>query len=87
MIGFEDFVPRPTEAAGFLTAAKYESLRQTLDEANAWIEEHSVDVAHIETVVLPNIHAPYEEGSEDVSLHTSGCVLMVVVRSFFLKSR
>ena len=30
------------------------------------------DVLNVETVVLPNIWSPYEEGSADVALGTSG---------------
>jgi hypothetical protein len=72
MIAYQDFVPRPTTRASFLRAATYETLRASLLAANRWIGEHRVRVINIETVALPNIHASWEEGSEDTSLQTSG---------------
>ena len=57
MIGFQDFAP--------------EELRSALLRANRWTEEKRADAINNETVVLPNIHTPHEEGSEDTQLTTS----------------
>jgi len=72
VIAFEDFEPRVVEAGGFLSAPTYETVREALADANAWIEERGIRVINVETVVLPNVHAPHEEGTEDPSLRVSG---------------
>ena len=72
MIEFKDFVADELSSAGFFKQATHESLRTVLGEVNGWIKASEVDVINVETVVLPNIHSPHEEGSEDTSLHTKG---------------
>ena len=72
MIAYQDFVPRQLTRSGFLQAPSYETLRAALLAANRWIDEHQVRVLNVETVALPNIHAAWEEGSEDTALHASG---------------
>ena len=72
MIKFKDFVPEEMSEGGFFTAAKYEELNEALYRANEWILDQDIDVFNIETVVLPNMHDNYEEGSEDTDLRTSG---------------
>ena len=72
MYGFYDFVPVVKEKAGFFKMPLMEQLAEPLERANAWIKEHKVNVVNIETVVLPNIHSPHEEGSTDPCLVTSG---------------
>jgi len=65
MLGFYDFVPQQIGKNGLLQQPEMESLADTLARANQWIEEHSVTVMNVETVVLPNIHSRIEEGSTD----------------------
>ena len=71
-ISYRDFVPEMLNAGGFLRAAEYEPLERALRRANEWIERAGVEVLNVETVVLPNLDSPYEDGSEDPELHTSG---------------
>lgn len=72
MITFTDFVPEVKDKGGFFRMPVMEQLTESLKEANAWIAKYNVDVVNIETVVLPNIHSPGEQGSTDVQLRTSG---------------
>jgi hypothetical protein len=72
MMRYQDFVPQMTAPGGFLTPAEYESFDRALEAANAWIKENDLRVMNIETVVLPNIWSPQEQGSGDTSLRTSG---------------
>jgi hypothetical protein len=72
MIAYHDFVPRVTDRGGLFKQAQFDTLRDALHEANAWIGERHLKVLNVETVVLPNMHTSWEEGSEDASLRTSG---------------
>tara|TARA_B100000609_G_C17222235_1_gene441037 strand:- start:6258 stop:6524 length:267 start_codon:yes stop_codon:yes gene_type:complete len=67
---YKDFVPKEKESGLFTRS--FASLEETLEELNQWIWDRKVKVVNIETLVLPNIHAHYEEGREDTSLKTSG---------------
>ena len=69
---FQDFVPKVIQPGGFLRPAAYESFAECVAEAGAWIQRHGIDVINVETVVLPNIRNPGEEGPADVELHASG---------------
>ena len=68
MIEFKDFVPRMLGPAGFLGEPEFESLEDALVAANEWVESEDIEVISIETVVLPNLHNPFEEGSGDVNI-------------------
>ena len=72
MIRFRDFVPKMLAEPGLFKLGEYESLDAALDAANDWIQESSIRVINLETVVLPNIWSRWEEGSQDVALGTSG---------------
>ena len=72
MIQFADFVPVELEKAGFFQRSIREQLSDCLQRANDWIAENHITVVTIETVVLPNIYHPGEEGSTDTELYTSG---------------
>jgi hypothetical protein len=72
MLRYQDFLPKMTKPAAFLSPAEYESFDAALAAANLWIKENEIRVVTIETVVLPNIFSRYEEGSRDSSLGTSG---------------
>lgn len=71
-IRFIDFAPRQLEAPSFLVRAKYEDLGQALVRLNRWIEESEVEILNIETIVLPNMHRPREEGTHDVAILAAG---------------
>lgn len=68
MLRHRDFVPQMTASPGFLRPAEYESFEEALAGANAWLASAAVKLVSVETVVLPNIWSPFEEGSEDTSL-------------------
>ena len=71
MIAFKDFVPTASTTGGFFSQAQYERLEQTVRRANDWIKASQKKIVNVETVVLPNIHLPYEDGSTDPELRTS----------------
>ena len=72
MILFRDFAPKQLRPAGFLKAAEYQELHEALADANRWVEENAIEVVNVETVVLPSLHDPMEEGTTDPELHVSG---------------
>ncbi len=72
MIEFKDFVPKQISSGGFLTPAEYDSFSEAAGAAARWAEAKGVRVINIETVVLPNMHHPHEEGSGDAALRTRG---------------
>lgn len=72
MLHYKDFVPKEISASGFLRAGEYESFDDAVAAANEWLAESRVKLIKIETVVLPNIHSRWEEGSSDASIRTSG---------------
>ena len=72
MIKCKDFVPKIITKGGFFTTAKAQEFQSCLDHANKWISENKIQPINIETVVLPNIHDPLEEGSMDTNLDTLG---------------
>ena len=72
MLQYKDFVPKMLAEPGLFKLGEYETLAEALEEANRWIEQSSVQVINVETVVLPNIWTRWEEGTEDVALGTSG---------------
>jgi hypothetical protein len=55
-----------------LKQPEFESFDRAVAEANAWIESDQVDVVNIETIVLPNLWSPYEEGTGDANIVTRG---------------
>ena len=72
MIAFQDFIPQQLQPPGFLTAAKYEPLESAVKTANQWIHQYGVKVLNVETVVLPNMNNPGEEGTGDAQVRVSG---------------
>jgi hypothetical protein len=72
MFDFKDFVPREFSAPGFLQRGEYGTLDDAAVAAARWAESKGVRIINVETVVLPNLHSSYEEGSTDAALATSG---------------
>jgi hypothetical protein len=73
MIGYRDFVPRQIRAPRFgfghdAMQGEYEHFDAAVGAANHWISESDARIINVETVVLPNVWSPYEEGSEDAAL-------------------
>ena len=72
MVKCKDFVPKVVIPGGFFSSHKLEEFNNCLNKANQWIEEEKIDLINVETVVLPNIYDPLEEGSRDTNLDTHG---------------
>lgn len=72
MISFRDFTPAVKDRGGLFRQPTMEELSAAVARANEWAADNDIQVINIETVVLPNIHLPGEEGSADTQLHTSG---------------
>ena len=70
MLRHQDFVPKMTKEWAFFSPPEYESFESALAAANLWIKQNEIKVLNVETVVLPNIWARFEEGSTDPSLVT-----------------
>lgn len=71
MIAFKDFLPRQLRAPGFLSDAQHETFEAAVAAANEWIAARSVRVINVETVVLPNLWGPDEEGTGDAAVRTA----------------
>jgi hypothetical protein len=69
---FKDFVPQISPPPHVPKAAEYATFEDAVAAADRWIAEHQVRVINIETVVLPNIWSPSEQGTGDAALHTHG---------------
>ncbi len=72
MLKYRDFVPREISASGFLKPGEYESFDHAVDAANHWLADNHIRLLKIETVVLPNIHSRWEDGTVDAAIRTSG---------------
>lgn len=72
MIDYKDFIPRQTAGPGFFSSAEYQTFDAAVLAANKFVDTQSVRVLNIETVVLPNVWAPGEDGTTDPSIRTSG---------------
>jgi hypothetical protein len=78
MLQYRDFVPQQLQAPrlGFSATAmqgQYEDLDAALAAANAWLSGTAVELVNVETVVLPNLWADWEQGTKDAALGgTSG---------------
>lgn len=72
MIKNIDFTPQITKKGGLFRSTKMEGFNDIIQQMNDWIEKNNPNIVNIETVVLPNIHDPEEEGSEDTMLGADG---------------
>ena len=54
MIQFKDFAPRITDRGPFGGPSEYESFSEVVSAANQWIENTTIQVINVETVVLPD---------------------------------
>lgn len=74
MIAYQDFVPQQISPGNILCRAEYESFDAAVAAANAWIQQYSVKVLNIETVVLPNLWSSYTQGTVDANISSLGDV-------------
>ncbi|MEM9896968.1 MAG: hypothetical protein AAF789_11415 [Bacteroidota bacterium] len=72
MIEKKDFIPEITEKGGMFKSTKMEQFNAVVQHMNDWIKENDPQIVNVETVVLPNIFDPSEEGSEDTMLGVGG---------------
>jgi len=68
----KDFAPKITRKGSFFRSTEMENFQDVKDQMNKWIAENDPEIINVETVVLPNIHDPEEEGSEDTMLGADG---------------
>ena len=74
MIDYKDFIPKQTTGPGFFSSAQYQSFDAAVLAANKFVDGQSVRILNVETVVLPNVWDPGEDGTTDPSIRTSGDV-------------
>lgn len=72
MIKSIDFAPKITKKGGLFKSAQIEGFQEIVKDMNDWISANNAEVINVETVLLPNIYDPDEEGSEDTMLGTGG---------------
>ena len=73
MIAYKEFLPRQLRAPRLSfdlgdMRGEYEHFDAAVAAANAWLAESGVKILNVETVVLPNVWSPYEEGPDDAAL-------------------
>ena len=91
MLAYRDFAPKVTtvdRGSSYFSwpVQVYESFDEAVLAADAWIAEDQIQVRQIETVVLPNIWSPQEEGSADPALQARpGTVWHQFVRVWYDK--
>ena len=69
---YKDFLPEQTERDSFFGGVDFSGFDSCVAEMNRWLEDNPVDIVRVETVMLPNIFNPTEEGTSDTELHSSG---------------
>lgn len=75
-MNFKDFVPHATETQrNFLgmtiSELTFESFPACVEAASQWVATSGVSVINLETVVLPNMYDPAQEGTVDTDLASS----------------
>jgi hypothetical protein len=70
MIAFQDFAPAQlAPAAG---GVQCEPFDRAVVAANTWIQQYSVTVLNVETLLLPNVWNSTARGTLESRLHSSG---------------
>lgn len=67
---FRDFVPRQKESEPGTYVKDQENFQGAVRDFNRWVQKTKVNIVRVETVVLPNINKPGEDGSVDSSIKT-----------------
>ena len=74
MIAFKDFAPEVTDPGGFLKSKKFQSLEAAVQSASRWCLEAGILPLNVETILLPDIYDPGQEGSKDAHVLTGNIV-------------
>ena len=72
MIAFQDFAPAQTTQGASPISNQWQTFDQAVIAANAWIQQYSVRVISVETLLLPNVWNTVARGTLEARLHTSG---------------
>lgn len=63
-IQYKDFFPK-VKSEGLL-ANEYETLQETLIQANNWLAKETINLVNIETVLLPRVRTEEEASTNDL---------------------
>ena len=77
MIKFNDFAPRITKRGPFGGPSEYESFSDVVSVANQWIENSTIQVMNVETVVLPDSLESTSDGVYGVAIGNGFYPVMV----------
>ncbi|MBE8970712.1 hypothetical protein IQ277_32240 [Nostocales cyanobacterium LEGE 12452] len=77
MIQCKDFAPRITERGPFGGASDYESFSEVVSEVNQWIENTTIQVINVETVVLPDSLKSTSDGVYGVTVSNGVYPVMI----------
>ncbi|WP_414574141.1 hypothetical protein [Nostoc sp. CCY 9925] len=77
MIQCKDFAPRITEGGPFGGASDYESFSEVVSEVNQWIENTTIQVINVETVVLPDSLKSTSDGVYGVTVSNGVYPVMI----------
>ena len=69
MLQFRDFVPQEVKGK-WHEGKKYEDFDAAVAAAGQWLQEEEIAPLEIETVVLPNIKDPTDDGTTDGAIVT-----------------
>jgi hypothetical protein len=77
MIQCKDFAPRITERGPFGGASDYESFSEVVSEVNQWIENTTIQVINVETVVFPDSLKSTSDGVYGVTVSNGVYPVMI----------
>ncbi|MBG1245469.1 hypothetical protein [Nostoc sp. NZL] len=77
MIQCKDFAPRITERGPFGGASDYESFSEVVSAENQWIENTTIQVINVETVVLPDSLKSTSDGVYGVTVSNGVYPVMI----------
>lgn len=69
---YRDFLPQETPRRGLFGGVDYSDFNSCAEAMNLWLEQNPVKIVQVETVILPNMHSAYEDGSTDTELQVTG---------------
>ncbi|NEQ19077.1 MAG: hypothetical protein F6K28_03910 [Microcoleus sp. SIO2G3] len=77
MIQYKDFAPRITERGPFGGPSEYESFSEVVSAVNQWIENTTIQVINVETVVLPDSLESTSDGIYGVTVSNGVYPVMI----------
>ena len=77
MIKYQDFARRITKRGPFGGPAEYESFSEVVSAANQWMENSTIQVMNVETVVLPDSLESTSDGVYGVAIGNGVYPVMV----------